>query len=115
MLWEERGTMSKIRRTRALLPGIHGRISGMHRSMPAAVFLVVLLATLTILSACSPRDIESSELAVAKVPKSQLQAMNFLPLNGDRPGTPVDVLQYLVPGKYTIVAYLSPYDAKSVD
>jgi len=81
--------------------------------MPTTVFLVVLLASLTILSACSHQEM-MSELAVAKMPKSELQAMNFLPLNGDRPGTPVDVENYLVPGKYTIVAYLSPYDAKSV-
>jgi len=73
----------------------------------------VFLFALTLLSACSSHD--GDELAVAKMPKSQMQATEFLQLNEDKPGTPVDVQRYLVPGKYTVVEYLSPYDGPSVN
>ena len=76
----------------------------------AAAHFAVLLFTSILLSACSGGQ-GDGDLAVAKMSKSQMQATNFLPLNADKPGTAVDVLRYLVPGKYTIVAYLSPYDA----
>jgi hypothetical protein len=74
---------------------------------------LVFLFALTLLSACSSHN--GDELAVAKMPKSQMQATEFLRLNEDKPGTPVDVQHYLVPGKYTIVEYLSPYDGLSVN
>lgn len=73
----------------------------------------ILCAALPLLAGCSSRYDE--DLAVNKMPVSQMQATNFLALNADKPGTPVDVQRYVVPGKFTIVAYLSPYDAKSVD
>lgn len=75
-------------------------ISGLHPGM-----LVITLAIL--LSGCSHQP--GDDLAVAKIPASQLQATPYLALNDDKPGTPVDVQQYLVPGKYTIVYYYSPY------
>lgn len=75
-----------------------------------AVPCVLLLSML--LSACAPDP--ESDLAVAKLPKSQVQATNYLPLNPDIPGTPVHVQRYLVPGKYNIVGYFSPFDGASV-
>jgi hypothetical protein len=75
-------------------------------------FFFLFLFTLTLLSACSVRD--ADDLAVARLPISQMQATNFLPLNADKPGTSVDVQRYLVPGKYTIVGYFSPYDGPSM-
>ncbi|MBX9689222.1 MAG: hypothetical protein K2X27_21110 [Candidatus Obscuribacterales bacterium] len=68
---------------------------------------LALLLALTQLSACSS---SKEELAVEKVSKSELQASSFLPLNADKPGTPVNAEKYLVPGKYTIVVFFSPYD-----
>jgi len=73
----------------------------------------VCIFTLTLLFGCSSH--EGDELAVAKMPKSQMQATSFLPLNDDKPGTPVDVQRYTVPGKYTIVEYFSPYDGPSAN
>lgn len=65
------------------------------------------------LTACANE--QGSNLAVDKLTIEQQQATNFLPLNPDSPGTPVEVANYLVPGKYTIVAYFSPRDEKSVE
>lgn len=74
---------------------------------------VVLFSTL-LLAACASHD-ESADLAVAKLSTSQIQGTNYLPLNQDKPGTPVDVQRYLVPGKYNIVGYFSPYDGTSIN
>lgn len=73
----------------------------------------VCVSILCVLSACAKE--QGSNLAVDKIPVEQQQATNFLPLNPDSPGTPVQVANYLVPNKYTIVAYFSPHDAKSVE
>lgn len=81
-------------------------ISGLHAGM-LAITLAILL------SSCSHQP--GDDLAVAKKPASQLQATPYLALNDDRPGTPVDVQQYLVPGKYTIVYYYSPYSSPNDD
>jgi hypothetical protein len=69
-----------------------------------------------LLSACSndPRD-EVDDLAVAKMPKDQVQSTNYLPLNEDKPGTAPRVQRYLVPGKFNIVMYYSPYDGPSMN
>lgn len=69
-------------------------------------FVSALMVTLALVG-CSTQP--ASDLAVDKLSASQMQETAFLPLNADKPGTPVDVQRYLVPGKYTIVAYFSPY------
>ncbi len=74
----------------------------------------VLLCTMILLTGCSPKQDDADDLAVSKMPADQLQATNFLPLNADKPGTPVDVRRYLVPGKYTLVEFFSPYDGPSM-
>lgn len=86
----------------------------MHPAIRKAACLSALLFTFTLLlTACSLRHDDEDDLAVAKLSKSQMQATNFLPLNADKPGSQLDVRRYLTPGKYTIVAYLSPYDEPS--
>jgi hypothetical protein len=90
----------------------HPRVTGLHYSFREAACVVALLLTFSFLTACSTEH--TDDLAVEKLPLEQQQATNFLPLNPDKPGTPVDVQRYLVPNKYTIVAYLSPYDDTSV-
>src|SRR5262249_41008779 len=50
---------------------------------------------------------------VARMPIAEMQATGFLLLNEDKPGMPLHVTRYLVPGKYTVVGYLSPYDDAS--
>jgi hypothetical protein len=66
---------------------------------------------LLVLSACSndPNDV-IDDLEVAKMPKEQVQATSFLPLNEDNPGEPLHLTRYLARGKYNIVMYYSPYD-----
>lgn len=78
----------------------------------AAIASMVLLS-LWLTFGCSKE--QGSDLAVDRLTIEQQQATNFLPLNPDKPGTPVNVLNYLAPGKYTIVAYFSPHDATSVE
>src|SRR5689334_11205937 len=73
----------------------------------------VCVSALCMLTACASE--RGSNLAIDKLTVEQQQATNFLPLNPDSPGTPVEVVNYLVPGKYTIVAYFSPRDEKSVE
>ncbi|MBI5175432.1 MAG: hypothetical protein SFV17_00310 [Candidatus Obscuribacter sp.] len=73
-----------------------------------ARLLLPLLATLVIVSGCS--TLAGDDLAVTKMSESQIQETGFLPLNADKPGTPVEVKDYLVAGKYTVVVYFSPYD-----
>jgi hypothetical protein len=67
-----------------------------------------------LLAACSGHNGEG-DLAIDKLPKSQIQATNYLPLNPDKPGMQVNVQRYLVPGKYNIVGYFSPYDGISIN
>src|SRR6185369_16605578 len=71
--------------------------------------LTAALAMATFLVGCSAA--QKSDLAVAKLSESQRQATGFLPLNEDKPGTPVDVDRYTVRGKYTVVFFYSPYCA----
>lgn len=78
----------------------------------AAARISLLLSTSIILVACSVE--KPDDIAVAKMPKEKMQATNFLPLNPDNPGAQLHVERYLVPGKYTIVAFFSPYDAPSM-
>jgi len=92
---------------------VNRRITSIYPSFRKAACLSVPLFALTLLAACSHAQ-HVDDLAVAKMPLDKMQATNFLPLNADKPGTPVDVQRYVVPGKYTIVAYFSPYDAPSV-
>jgi len=89
-------------------------INGMSPSFRRAACLSMILFASTLLAACSPKPQQVDDLAVAKLPIEQMHATNFLPLNADKPGTPVDVQRYLVPGKYTLVGYLSRHDGPSV-
>lgn len=85
----------------------------MHQFARNAASLSVLLSTLVLSTACSLQ--KADDLAVAKIPVDQVQATLYLPLNADKPGMPATVERYLVPGKYTIVAYFSQYDAPSMN
>lgn len=76
------------------------------------LFFMIALISLP-LTSCSKE--ESNGLAVSKMSEIEIQQTDFLPLNQDMPGTPVDAQRYLVPGKFTIVAYLSPYDETCVN
>lgn len=71
-----------------------------------ALFIVLIL------TGCS-NDLQVEDLAVAEIPVSEMQATNYLPLNSDKPGSFVNVQNYLVPGKYTLVQFFSPYDGFS--
>lgn len=53
------------------------------------------------------KTVAADALAVEKMPKDELQAKSFVILNEDKPGAAVDVEQYLVPGKTTVVCYFS--------
>ena len=88
--------------------------TGAHPTCPKAARLSVTLCTLMLLSACSndPNDV-IDDLDVAKMPKEQVQAASFLPLNADKPGENLHVTRYLAKGKYNIVMYYSPYDGLS--
>ena len=92
---------------------VHRTITNVNPFPRKRACLSVLTLTLAILTACSQREV-LDDVAVASMPKSQMQATNFLQLNYDKPGTFVTVQRYLVPGKYTIVCYFSPYDGASV-
>lgn len=105
-------TSDNIGSTIARLTRAHRRVPAMHPTLRIALCLSVLLFMPTLLTACINRH--ADDLAVAKLSTDQVQATNFLPLNADKPGTPVDLRRYLVRGKYTIVAFFSPYDARSV-
>lgn len=72
-----------------------------------------LLLALCVVSSCvvscsSPEP--GYDLAVAKMDRNEMLTTNYLPLNADKPGTPVDPVLYTVPGKFTLVEYFSPYD-----
>ena len=70
----------------------------------SGVFKLLAGASALLLFGCSTHP----KLAVEKMSSAEIQATPYLALNRDHPGTPVDVHKYLVPGKYTIVAYFSP-------
>ncbi len=76
------------------------------------VRLCALCFALLMLSACGAKE-ELDDVAVAKMPREQMVATSFLPLNPDNPGEYVTVERYLVPGKYTVVAFFSQYDGVS--
>lgn len=78
-------------------------------------YLALTCFAALVLPACSRTEAEESDLEVVRIPKSELQATAFVQLNEDKPGTPVDAREYLVPGKHTIVGYLSAYDDKSLN
>lgn len=90
---------------------VHQKFAGQPRSFQEEARMCILLFTL-LLTACSGHD-AGDDVAVAKLPIGEIQATNYLPLNPDKPGTPVTVRRYLVPGKYNIVGYFSPYDGVS--
>jgi hypothetical protein len=75
----------------------------------------VLALGITLLSSCSAVQAPTDDLAVAKIPASQLQTMLFVALNDDKPGTPVNVVKYLVPGRFTIIYYYSIYSDPTQD
>ncbi len=91
------------------------KITNASSTVRKAACLSVSFFALILLSSCSndPRD-EVDDVAVAKMPREQIQATSFLPLNEDKPGTPVRVERYLAPGKYNIVMYYSPLDELSM-
>jgi hypothetical protein len=74
---------------------------------------MILVIPVLIAAGCGARQRED-ELAVDKLPLSQVQSAPFVALNDDKPGTPVDLRRYLAPGKYTIVEYYSPFSNDSV-
>lgn len=84
----------------------------MQRSFSRTACLLMICFVFALLTGCSSRH--ADDLAVAKMSSDQVQATNFLPLNADKPGTPVDLKRYLVKGKYTVIAFLCPYDGRSV-
>jgi hypothetical protein len=84
----------------------------MHHHFRFVPLTVFLLSAVLFLSSCSaPRE----RLAVEGMSQSDLIATPVLALNDDKPGTPVNVTDYLVPGKYTIVHYYSPYAAQCAE
>lgn len=86
----------------------------MHPISRKLAYLAVLALASALPTACSLVQ-QADDLAVAKMPVEQLQATGYLPLNNDKPGASLHVERYLVPGKYTIVEYFSPYDAPSAN
>jgi hypothetical protein len=90
-------------------------LTGKRRSSRAkfrdAACLSLLLVTL--ITGCSA--LRGDDFAVDKVSKEQLQATPYVVLNADKPGMQIDPRQYLVPGRYTIVVYYSPYDQTSAN
>jgi len=78
------------------------------KSAGLAVFSLITLG----LTACS-QDAPVDDVAVASMPLSEMQATSYLPLNPDKPGTPVTIQNYFVPGKYNVVVFFSPYDGLS--
>lgn len=71
------------------------------RKMPC---LLLLCLALTVLSGCQNANDSNA---------AKLTEVSYLDLNEGKPGTPVDLFPYLVPGKYTIVEFYSPYDEVS--
>lgn len=81
---------------------------------PRKVLLRCTLAfALAMLTGCGAKEEALDDVAVAKMPRADMQATSFLPLNQDNPGAYVTVERYLVPGKYTVVAFFSAYDGVS--
>lgn len=85
------------------------RNTAMNARLRALACFSASVFALTMMVACS-KDEAVEDLAVAKIPVAELQSTGYLPLNADKPGTFVEVEKYLVPGKYTLVAYFSPFD-----
>lgn len=106
-----------IRENRPAMKQVHlnRTIVGMHRSLGTTIRLFVPALVMMVLAACSAQHDPQDDLAVAKMPVSEMQATNFLPLNSDKPGTNVDVRRYLVPGKYNLVCFFSPFDGTYVN
>ena len=68
--------------------------------------LVIGLSLAALVGCSMGRD----DLAANKLSKSEVQSSSFLRLNADKPGAKVELKRFLVPGKYTLVVYFSPYD-----
>jgi hypothetical protein len=77
--------------------------------------LLVLAIAGTCLASCSASQPQGYGLAVEKMDRQEMLSTNYLPLNADKPGTPVDPVLYTVPGKFTLVEYFSPYDQDCVN
>ncbi len=76
-------------------------------------FSISAITALAMLTGCYPHPDAPDQVAVASMPVEERQAINFLALNDDKPGAFVTVQRYLVPGKYTIIHFYSPYDGES--
>lgn len=77
--------------------------------------LLTLAIAATCCSSCSDSKPKGYDLAVEKMDRQEMLSTNYLPLNADKPGTPVDPVLYTVPGKFTLVEYFSPYDQDCVN
>jgi len=77
--------------------------------------LAMLMVISIVLASCSESQAPGYDLAVAKMDRQEMLSTNYLPLNADKPGTPVDPVLYTVPGKFTLVEYFSPYDQDCVN
>lgn len=77
--------------------------------------IAMLVAATVCLASCSQPKEPGYDLAVAKMDRQEMLSTSYLPLNDDKPGTPVDPVLYTVPGKFTIVEYFSPYDQECVN
>lgn len=87
----------------------------MSRKRPSCYLTASALAALIplmFLVACAENP--ADQLAVARLSPEEIQSTEFLPLNDDLPGFPVDAERYLIPGKFNIVFFYSPYDAESI-
>lgn len=88
------------------------RTTGIRKS--SQVLLALLIAGVCLASCSQPQE-QGYDLAVAKMDRQEMLSTNYLALNADKPGTPVDPVLYTVPGKFTIVEYFSPYDQDCVN
>jgi hypothetical protein len=79
-------------------------LSGNKHARPSRKWL--LSALLLTLSGCGNAG---EELAVDKLSKEQMQSAPVLALNADKPGAAVEVQKYVVPGKFTLIEFYSPY------
>jgi hypothetical protein len=85
----------------------------MKMSVRSLRYLSLAIAASATLAGCTSQP--GDDLAVAKLPQEQMLATAYLPLNADKPGTAVEVEKYLVPGKYTLVYFFSPYSGSPLD
>lgn len=75
--------------------------------------LVIASALLIFASAvcgCNKKEVVGADLRVAQMSKDDARQIGYLALNEDKPGAEVDYQEYLVPGKYTVIYFFSPYD-----